>query len=75
MGAAADRDENEYGEPLKAPPGFAGPTAHRRCTDVLVLLIFLAHLAALTALESGPAPAPLGGPLPPLCGDDERAEE
>ena len=31
--------------------------------------------AALTALERGPAPAPLGGPLPPLCGDDERAEE
>ena len=43
-------DRTHHGQKLQAPPGFDGPVAHRHCTDIIFLLLFVAHAVALTAL-------------------------
>ena len=43
-GTPQEVDGGDYGQGFKYDPDFQGPTGHRKCTDILCLLLFLAFL-------------------------------
>jgi len=41
-------EKQDMGEKLTAPADFAGPSSNRGCTDILCLLLIVAHWVAMT---------------------------